>query len=75
LERVEQLQIVGKRLRELRGDRSQGEVADAVNISDSALSAYEQGERVPRDEVKARLAKYYCVSVQSLFFEFKSHDT
>jgi len=59
---------LSKRLKELRGERSQEEVASAVEISRSALGMYESGERIPRDEVKVRLAKYYNVSVQDLFF-------
>ena len=33
-----------------------------------AISQYESGARVPRDEIKVRIAKYYGVSVESLFF-------
>lgn len=58
----------GEKLKKLRGDRSQGEVAKAVFISDSALSAYENGDRVPRDEVKKRLASYYGKTVGEIFF-------
>lgn len=59
---------MGEILRELRGDKSQSEVAKAVNISDSALSAYEANERTPRDEVKVRIARYYGKTVQEIFF-------
>lgn len=59
---------VAKKLVKLRGTRSQEEVAKAVGISASALSMYENGERVPRDEIKIKLAKYYEKSVESLFF-------
>lgn len=59
---------VAKKLVKLRGKRSQEEVATAVGISTSALSMYENGERVPRDEIKIRLARYYGKSVESLFF-------
>lgn len=66
---------IGKNLRELRGDKSQAEVANAVDISVSALSMYEQDQRIPRDEVKIRLAEYFNVSVESLFFALKHHET
>lgn len=56
------------RLVDLRGKRSQSEVAQAVGISPSALSMYEAGERIPRDEIKERLAEYYETDVQSIFF-------
>lgn len=59
---------MGSILRDLRGDKSQAEVAEAVMISDSALSAYENGERIPRDDVKRRLAAYYGKTVGEIFF-------
>ena len=59
---------IGKKLRELRGDRTTTEVAEHVGISDSALRMYELDERVPRDGIKVRLAKFFGVSVGSLFF-------
>lgn len=59
---------IGKRLVELRADKSQDEVAEAVGISRSALSMYECGERIPRDEIKIKLANYYRTSVESLFY-------
>lgn len=59
---------IGKRLIDLRGEKSQSEVAEAVGITQAALSMYERGERVPRDNVKIKLANYYGVSVAALFF-------
>ena len=59
---------IGKRLISLRGTRTQEEVAKAVNISTAAIGMYERGERIPRDEVKIDLAKFYDVTVQSLFY-------
>lgn len=32
--------------------------ANAVEISQSALSMYENGQRIPRDEVKLRIARF-----------------
>lgn len=61
-------QLIKQRLVELRGERSQTEVAKAVDISPQALSMYESGERVPRDETKERLAAYYGTTVQALFY-------
>lgn len=59
---------IGEILRELRGTKSQSEIARAVGVSDSAMSAYELDARVPRDEVKVRIAAYYGKSVQEIFF-------
>lgn len=60
---------IGNRLIKLRGDKSQSEVARAVGISDSALSMYECGERIPRDSIKVKLAEYYGETVQAIFFD------
>lgn len=59
---------IGKRLIELRGNRTQEEVARANDISVSAIGMYERGERIPRDELKIRLAAYYKKTVQEIFF-------
>lgn len=59
---------IGERLRMLRGSRTQIEVAKALGLSQSAYSAYESGTRTPRDEIKAKIAKYYRRTVQSVFF-------
>jgi putative transcriptional regulator len=59
---------VGKRLIELRGDKSREQVAIDLGISYSSVVAYELGERVPRDEIKIKLANYYGITVGELFF-------
>lgn len=59
---------IADRLVKLRGKRKQGEIAKAVGISVSALSMYEKGERIPRDEIKIRLAKFYGTTVEEIFF-------
>jgi len=60
--------LIAKRLIHLRGKRTQAEVAKAVHISKSALSSYESGARMPRDEVKIALSKLYGKSVHEIFF-------
>lgn len=59
----------GKRLVELRGERSQHEVAKAVGIATSTLGMYETEKRIPRDCIKSKLAEYYDTTVQKIFFE------
>lgn len=59
---------IGERLRALRGDKTQKEVADAIGTTAMAISNYESGERVPCDGIKMKLAEYYGVTVQSIFF-------
>lgn len=60
--------VIGDRLKALRGDKTIKEVAESLNISESALSMYETGNRIPRDEIKIRIANYYDKSVQSIFY-------
>lgn len=59
---------IGKRLIALRGKKTQEEVSKKLKISISALGMYERGERIPRDEIKIRIAKFYGKSVQEIFF-------
>lgn len=59
---------VAERLIRARGNRRRDEVARAVGVSVSAIAMYENGERIPRDKTKIRLADYYGTTVQQLFF-------
>lgn len=59
---------IAQKLRELRGDKPRETVANELGISVSALSMYENGDRVPRDEIKIRFANYYNTTVDCIFF-------
>ena len=59
---------LGKRLRDLRGEQSRADVAKALGVSVSALTMYENGQRVPRDQIKVRIAEYYKRTVEEIFF-------
>ncbi|MBR2963497.1 MAG: helix-turn-helix transcriptional regulator [Lentisphaeria bacterium] len=65
---MEHKETIAERLRKARGDTPREVVAAACGISLSAISMYENGERVPRDEIKVKLAEFYNTSVQALFF-------
>ena len=54
-------------LRKAKG-KSRKEVADALDVSVSAIAMYERGERVPKDDIKAKISAYYKKSVASIFF-------
>ena len=71
---MKSLKSIGKTLRELRGDDSQEVMACKLGVSKSALAMYERGERMPRDEVKLRIANHFGQSVQSIFFDDKEHE-
>ena len=60
--------VIGARLTELRGKRSQTEVANACDISLSAVDMYERGERIPRDKIKIKLARFFKVKVEDIFY-------
>lgn len=55
-------------LRSLRGSRTQSEISDAIGITKSSWAMYERGERVPRDEVKIKIADFFGKSVQDIFY-------
>ena len=59
---------IGTRLRSLRAERTLEEVAKDVGISTSALGMYETGRRIPTDDTKVLLARYYKSSVESIFY-------
>lgn len=70
-------ETIGQRLKSLRKERKKTiiEVAEAVNISPSALSMYECDQRVPRDNIKIALADYYKKPIGKIFFVRKTHET
>lgn len=59
---------VGERLRSLRGEKTQEEVAKDLGVTKSSYAMYERDERTPRDEVKVKIARYYGLRVGQLFF-------
>ena len=60
---------IGEKLVSLRGEKTQAEVANALGITQESISYYENGKRIPSDEVKIKLAEYYGTTVQAIFFE------
>lgn len=65
---------IAERLVKARGEQPRDTVARAVGISVSAIAMYENGARIPRDEIKVRLADYYKTTVQELFFNQECHE-
>lgn len=53
----------GAKLRALRGDASLEDTAQKLGISAFSLRSYEAGERIPRDEIKLRIADFYNVDI------------
>jgi len=63
------------KLRQLRRAKNatQADVAKTCGIAASAYAMYETGERTPRDDVKAKLAKYFGKPIGYIFFDEDTH--
>lgn len=53
---------------------SQQEFAEAINVACSTVSMYENGERIPRDQIKLAIANLFGVTVDYLFFGVDTHE-
>ena len=65
---------IAQTLIQLRGEKTRAEVASALGLSVSAVAMYENGERIPRDETKIKIAAYYGKSVEDIFFATQCHE-
>jgi transcriptional regulator with XRE-family HTH domain len=59
----------GQRLRQLRGGRSQKEVADALRIPPTTLSSLESQRNIPRGEVLQKLSDFFRVPITYFYAE------
>lgn len=61
---------IAERLKNLRLEKgvSLTQVASDLNLDKSTISHYEIGDRVPTDANKIKLADYYGVTIESIFF-------
>ncbi|MBB5148617.1 helix-turn-helix transcriptional regulator [Ureibacillus thermosphaericus] len=59
---------IGKKLTELRGNKSREKVANDIGVSVSAWQMYENGQRIPRDEIKVKIASYFGKSIEEIFY-------
>lgn len=62
------MKAIGKKLRKLRGEKTVKEVAEALGVTRQSIWNYENDIRVPKDEMKVKIAKLYNSSVQEIFF-------
>ena len=64
---------IGKRIKELRTQKGMTaeELGTAVGTSSSAINMYECGQRVPRDDIKIKIAEFFGLSVESIFYPVK----
>ena len=63
------------KLRKIRGNRSQEEVALQLGITRQMLGAIETGQRNPSLEVAKRIAEFYNVSIDEIFFEEDGNES
>ncbi len=59
---------IARNLVALRGEKSRESVANELGLSLSTLAMYEIGARIPRDENKEKIARYYGKTVDEIFF-------
>ena len=64
---------IGKKIKELRTQRgvTSEEFGAAIGTSCSAVNMYECGQRVPRDDIKIKIAEFFGVTVESIFYPAK----
>lgn len=62
---------IAEKLKRLRNNigLSQEEVSKELGIRQNSLASYENGRRIPRDEIKLKIAEFYEVDVGWLFYE------
>ena len=62
--------VIGQRIKSLREKQNipRDSFCREVGITQSALSMYENGQRIPRDEIKVKIARSLGVSIEALFF-------
>ena len=61
--------IIGQRIKSLREELglSREQFSNEVGITLSAVSMYENGQRIPRDEIKVKIARVLKTSIEALF--------
>lgn len=74
-ENLDAIQI-GRKLKSLREEKSETmeQLANAIGTSTSAVANYETGQRIPRDEIKIRIAEHFSAPVESIFFPVEQHE-
>lgn len=71
MSRIEAKYILKNRIQELRNSRNltQQDLADAVNVTRGTILVLEKGSYNPSLELAFRLARFFKVSIEDLFFE------
>lgn len=59
---------IGLILTNLRGNESREEISRKIGFSVSAWQMYENGQRIPKDEIKIKIASHFKKSVGEIFY-------
>ena len=64
---------IGKKIKQLRKQKglTTEELAKEIGTSPSAVCMYENGQRIPRDEIKIRIATFFSSPVEFIFYPMK----
>jgi len=62
-----------EKLTELRGDKARLSVAQDLDITPQMLGAIERGSRTPSLALAKKIADYYGVAIEDIFFEHERH--
>lgn len=70
------MSILGKRIKKLREEAglSQIELSKMLNISNTTLSQYETGQRIPSDDIKIKIAEFFNTTVDYLLGRTDQRD-
>lgn len=60
---------------ELRGSRTHKVIAKEIGIPVSTYAMIECGHRFPRKALAIRIAEFFSVTVEALFFTLDDHET
>jgi len=61
---------VAKKLRELRGNIPRKSLANVLGVGTTAIGNYEDGKRIPVDDVKLRYSLFFNIPVDEIFFKY-----
>ena len=67
------MKTIGQKLIALRGEQDIDIVAKSIGVTKQAIWNYENDKRIPRDDIKRKIANYYKTSVESIFFKQMSN--
>ena len=68
---------IGKILRKMRlaKDITQLQIAEIIGTTQANYSLFEKGKRIPSDEIKYKIARFYGLTVDDIFFKTNDSNT